>query len=145
MTHGDEADLVVRHARLLSAIGGAAYDKLVVVNRYYNAFQRMMGMRQWSLSQYVKLKVKKACTHIAQFESVLEKAAAERGLDGVVCGHVHKAEIRGGPVAYYNCGDWVESCPALVEHDDGPMNIIDGLALTDSLQDVAEEEVPETV
>lgn len=132
VTHGDEADAVVRHARLISMIGGAAYDRLVTLNRLTNKVRAAVGLRPWSLSQAIKLRVKKACQHIARFEETLAREADRRGLDGVVCGHIHKAEARrmaadSGEIEYFNCGDWVESCTALVEHDDGTLRIIDGL------------------
>ncbi|MGD9688678.1 MAG: UDP-2,3-diacylglucosamine diphosphatase [Phycisphaerales bacterium] len=132
--HGDEVDLIVKHARLLSVIGGAAYDRLVHVSRWYNRYRRLRGKPYWSLSHAIKLKVKSACKHIARFESAIEKIARERGVDGVVCGHIHKAEIRRGASGlpdYFNCGDWVESGTALVEHDDGTMQIVDGIALVE--------------
>lgn len=134
VTHGDEADLIVRHHRVLSVIGGAAYDRLVSANRAFNQVRVRCGLRPWSLSQYVKLRVKSACTFISRFEECLERTALDAGYDGVVCGHVHKAEIRAGVTAYYNCGDWVESCTALVEHDDGAMRIVDGLAFLDQFR-----------
>lgn len=134
VVHGDEMDAVVRHAKLLSVIGSTAYDHLVVLNRWSNRIRASCGLRPWSLSQAIKLRVKKACQHIARFEEALVNETARRGLDGVVCGHIHKAEIRrvdrtdGSPIQYLNCGDWVESCTALVEHDDGTLRILDGLA-----------------
>jgi len=152
ITHGDQYDLIVRHSRLLSVAGSAAYDWLIGVNRVYNTARRMVGLPYWSLSQYVKLKVKTACTFMSRFEQTLIAEAERRGLDGVVCGHIHKAEARaarighgsphgspigspdgsrdGGPdeIEYYNCGDWVESCTALIEHEDGAIELIDGLA-----------------
>jgi len=135
IVHGDEVDAVIRHARLLSMIGGVAYDQLVLLNRWSNRIRSLMDLRPWSLSQAIKLRVKKACQHIARFEETLVDEAARRGLDGVVCGHIHKAESRrltaadGRMIDYHNCGDWVESCTALVEHDDGTMRLVDGLAM----------------
>jgi UDP-2,3-diacylglucosamine pyrophosphatase LpxH len=132
VTHGDEADLVIRHAPLLSMIGGRAYDLLVVLNRWYNRVLVSVGRRPWSLSQAVKLKVKKACRHIARFEETLALEARRRGLDGVVCGHIHKAEMRTMPCGtlYLNCGDWIESCTAIVEDLDGTLRVVDGLEFT---------------
>ncbi len=141
--HGDEADLVVRNYQLLSAIGGAAYDHLVVINRWYNAWRSFRGKPYWSLSKYLKLKVKSACTHVARFEETLEKMAIERGLDGVVCGHIHKAEIRRGKVDYFNCGDWVETGSVLVEDADGQIQIIDGVAMVERLRARSPEELLE--
>ena len=126
VTHGDEADLIVRHHRLLSTIGGAAYDRLVAANRACNLVRARFGLRPWSLSRYVKHKVKSACTFVSRFEECLESSAAQRGFDGVVCGHIHKAEIRRiGEVLYCNDGDWVEGCTALAEDQSGNLTIID--------------------
>jgi len=133
--HGDEADTVIRHARILSMIGGVAYDQLVLLNRWTNRIRRFFRLAPWSLSQAIKQRVKQACRHIARFEETLTEEAARRGLDGVVCGHIHHAEARRiacpgrRDIEYFNCGDWVESCTALVEHDDGTMQLVDGLAL----------------
>ncbi len=134
VTHGDEADLIVRHHRALSIIGGAAYDRLVGLNRSCNLIRARFGLTPWSLSRVVKLKIKSACTFVSRFEDCLEQASLERGFDGVVCGHIHKPEIRQGKAWYYNCGDWVESCTALVEHDDGAIRLIDGLAFIAELE-----------
>ncbi len=133
ITHGDQFDMVVRHHKLLSMLGAAAYDRLVTCSRYYNVLRHAAGLPYWSLSQYVKLRVKSACTHIARFEETLLGEASRRGFDGVVCGHIHKPEIRRGEVDYYNCGDWVESCTALVEHEDGSLQLIDGAAMVQQL------------
>jgi UDP-2,3-diacylglucosamine pyrophosphatase LpxH len=105
-----------------------AYDWLVVLNRFYNRLRGLGGKPYWSLSAYIKLKVKSACKFISRYEDALIGEARRRGLDGVICGHVHKAEARPGEITYYNCGDWVESCTALVEHDDGRIEVIDALA-----------------
>ncbi|MFN7020178.1 MAG: UDP-2,3-diacylglucosamine diphosphatase [Phycisphaerales bacterium] len=150
VVHGDEVDAVVRHARLLSVIGGAAYDQLVLVNRWSNRIRSWLGLRPWSLSQAVKMRVKKACQHIARFEQTLADEAAARALHGVVCGHIHKAESRrigaaaGPEVEYHNCGDWVESCTALVEHDDGTLRLLDGLAMIEQWRglEAAESDAP---
>ena len=126
VTHGDEFDLIVTHHRLLSMLGGKAYEWLIFLNRLYNAGRRLCGMRYYSLSKAIKLKVKSACTFISNFEEALSQEAQRRGLDGVVCGHIHKAEIRhDDEIAYFNCGDWVESCTALVEHASGALEIVD--------------------
>jgi len=132
--HGDEADLVVRNYQLLSSIGGAIYDHLVVANRWYNHYRRLRGKPYWSMSKAIKMKVKSACTHVSRFEDTLERIATDRGFDGVVCGHIHKPEIRRGTVDYFNCGDWVETGSALVEDFDGQMQIIDGVAMVEHLE-----------
>lgn len=140
--HGDEADVVVKHARLLSIVGGVAYEKLVILNRWINAIRRRAGKRPWSLSLAIKMRVKKACQHIARYEDALIEEARKVGAHGVVCGHIHKAEVRRGEIDYYNCGDWVEGSTALVEHDDGTMRILDGAAFLETVREVdAEPEV----
>lgn len=134
VTHGDQFDLIVKHHRLISMLGAWAYDRLVTINNRLNWVRRKLGMQYWSLSQAVKLKVKSACTFIAKFEQELMSEAQRKGMDGVVCGHIHKAEIRTDtPVAYYNCGDWVEGSTALVEHDDGTLQIINGASFVEQL------------
>jgi UDP-2,3-diacylglucosamine pyrophosphatase LpxH len=125
--HGDQFDLIVTHHRWLTLLGGVAYDWLVVLNRFYNRLRGLSGRPYWSLSQYIKLKVKSACNFISRYEEAVIGEARRRGLDGVICGHVHKAEARTGAITYYNCGDWIESCTALVEYDDGRIEVIDAL------------------
>ncbi|MFV0622467.1 UDP-2,3-diacylglucosamine diphosphatase [Sphingomonas sp. ac-8] len=124
--HGDQFDGVVLYARWLAFLGDHAYTLLLKANRLWNAGRRRMGLPYWSLSAYAKHRVKNAVSFISRFEETVAHAAAERGVDGVVCGHIHTAEIRRiGDVTYYNDGDWVESCTALVEHADGRMALID--------------------
>lgn len=136
VTHGDQFDMVVQHARLISMLGSWAYDLLVTFNRFYNRIRARFGLPFHSLSQSVKLRVKRACQFISDFEQTLMHEAGRRGLDGVICGHIHKAECRPDEALhYYNCGDWVESCTALVEHDDGKIQIIDGIALVEQLRE----------
>jgi UDP-2,3-diacylglucosamine pyrophosphatase LpxH len=125
VTHGDEFDLVVTRQRLLSLVGAAAYDWLIVTNRFYNRWRRWRGRPYRSLSQYLKLKVKSACMYVSRFEESLTREARTREFDGVVCGHIHKPEIdECTDVRYYNCGDWIENCTALVEYGNGEMEII---------------------
>jgi UDP-2,3-diacylglucosamine pyrophosphatase LpxH len=153
VTHGDEADVVIKHARLLSVIGGVAYDNLVVLNRWMNKAQRAMGRRPWSLSHAIKMRVKKACQHIAKFEEALVAQARDLALDGVVCGHIHKAEVRRnigdieteGQIDYFNCGDWVEGATALVEHDDGTMQVLDGAAFLEQMKTIEATEDDDVV
>lgn len=125
VTHGDQFDLVVTHSRLLSLIGSAAYEWLLVINRWYNRWRRWRGRPYWSLSQYLKLKVKSACSYVSKYRETLEAEATRRGLDGVICGHIHKPEILlDRPIQYFNCGDWVENCTALAEHEDGRIELL---------------------
>lgn len=127
--HGDEFDGVVLYARWLAFLGDRAYALLLRLNVAFNAVRRRFGLPYWSLSAYVKHRVKNAVSFISRFEEAVAHAARDRGVDGVVCGHIHSAEIREfGGVTYYNDGDWVESCTALVEHPDGRMEILDWAA-----------------
>ena len=123
--HGDEFDGVVLYARWLAFLGDSAYTLLLKLNAILNRIRRMMGKPYWSLAALLKKRVKNAVQFISSFETVVAYAAAERGADGVVCGHIHSAEVRQiGAVTYYNDGDWVESCTALVEHACGKMEIL---------------------
>ena len=130
ITHGDQYDLVVKHSRMLCMLGNAAYPWLIKLNRAYNQGRRLMGKPYWSLSQFIKRRVKSACTFISRFEETLVHEAERRGLDGVVCGHIHKPEIsrlgEGLGIEYFNCGDWVESCTLLVERFNGTLELVDG-------------------
>jgi UDP-2,3-diacylglucosamine pyrophosphatase LpxH len=128
--HGDLFDLVIRHARWLALLGNHAYDSAIWLNRHFNSIRRGLGFPYWSLSRWVKLKVKNAVNFISEFERTLAGEARRRAADGVICGHIHHAVIRTeAGVTYVNCGDWVESCTAVVEHFDGRLEIIDSLAL----------------
>jgi UDP-2,3-diacylglucosamine pyrophosphatase LpxH len=123
--HGDIFDLVVQNARWLAHLGDKAYDFAIQMNRFVNFFRRLFGVPYWSLSQWAKRKVKNAVNYIGAFEAALAAEARRHGADGVICGHIHYAVIRDEHgVRYMNCGDWVESCTALVEHEDGQFEII---------------------
>ena len=124
--HGDQFDGVVLYARWLAFLGDSAYELLLKSNILLNIVRRRFGLPYWSLAAHLKKRVKNAVQFISRFEEVVARAAAERKVDGVVCGHIHSAEIRQfGDITYYNDGDWVESCTALIEHPDGRMEIID--------------------
>jgi UDP-2,3-diacylglucosamine pyrophosphatase LpxH len=123
--HGDAFDGVVLYARWLAFLGDYAYALLLSLNTWFNVIRRKMGFDYWSLSAFLKKKVKNAVEYVGRFEEAVSHAALERGVDGVICGHIHSAEIRPmGKLTYYNDGDWVESCTALVEHFDGRMEIL---------------------
>ena len=123
--HGDEFDAITLAHRWLAHVGDTAYTVLMGVNRWVNALRRRFGMPYWSLSKHAKAKVKNAVAFISRFEEVVAQAAGSRGVDGVVCGHIHTAEMRRiGGIDYYNDGDWVEGCTALVEHHDGRMELL---------------------
>jgi UDP-2,3-diacylglucosamine pyrophosphatase LpxH len=101
------------------------YEVLLVLNRWFNGARRLLGLPYWSLSAYVKGKVKRAVSFITAFETALAHEASRRGLDGVVCGHIHRAETREiDGIRYCNTGDWVESCTALVESRDGRLELL---------------------
>ena len=123
--HGDEFDAVVMGQRWLAFLGDAAYNFLLKLNVAINAVRRRFDLPYWSLSAHAKHKVKDAVAFISRFEETVAHAAEKRRVDGVVCGHIHTAEERRfGDIVYYNDGDWVESCTALVEHHDGRMEIL---------------------
>jgi len=127
--HGDEFDAVMLSHRWLAFVGDHAYHLMMKLNVTVNTVRRWMGKPYWSLSKAAKHKVKNAVEFIGKYEEVVARAAGERGVDGVVCGHIHTAEFRcfehnGRSIEYWNDGDWVEGCNALVEHHDGRMEIL---------------------
>lgn len=123
--HGDEMDGVIACAKWLAHLGDRAYTLALRLNRWFNHARRSLGYPYWSLSAYLKHRVKNATQFIGRFEECVAAEAARHGVDGVVCGHIHKAEIRTiGDVLYCNDGDWVESCSALAEHADGKLEIL---------------------
>ena len=124
--HGDSFDSVVLYARWLAFLGDKAYELLLRFNSVFNTARRWMNLPYWSLSAHLKRKVKNAVQYVCSFEEALAHEAASRGFAGIVCGHIHCAEIRQiGDITYYNDGDWVESCTALVEDRAGAMRIVD--------------------
>src|ERR1700738_3868585 len=117
---------VVMHARWLALLGDGAYTATLWLNRYFNTARRRLGYPYWSLSAYLKRRVKNATQYIGSFADAVADEARRRGVEGVVCGHIHHAELREiGGILYCNSGDWVESCTALVEHYDGRLELID--------------------
>ncbi|MEO6280756.1 UDP-2,3-diacylglucosamine diphosphatase [Roseateles sp.] len=126
VTHGDLYDGVIQCARWLAIMGDLAYEFTLKVNRWFNRIRAKCGLPYWSLSRYLKHKVKRAVSYINEFENAVAREARKRGAHGVVCGHIHHAEIREiDGILYCNDGDWVESLTALVEHHDGRLEIID--------------------
>ncbi|KWF13628.1 UDP-2,3-diacylglucosamine diphosphatase [Burkholderia ubonensis] len=125
IVHGDLFDGVIQHAKWLAYLGDTLYTLILVLNRWFNRIRSRLGFQYWSLSQYLKHQVKNAVNFISQFETVMTDEARRRGCDGVVCGHIHKAEIRDiDGVLYCNDGDWVESLSALVETMEGELKVV---------------------
>lgn len=126
LIHGDEFDQVTRYHRWLAVLGDVSYNWLVRLNGVLSWARRRLGRPgYWSLAGYAKRKVKSALQFILDFEDAVIHAARQRGLDGVVCGHIHAAALREvDGLVYANCGDWVDSCTALVEHFDGRLEIV---------------------
>ena len=123
--HGDEFDSVVTTSRWLAELGSVLYAFSIRLNRRFNALRRICGLPYWSLSAWLKHQVKNAVMFIDRFEDAVAAEAGRRQVQGVVCGHIHRAAIRDlKGIAYYNTGDWVESCTALVEHFDGSMELV---------------------
>jgi UDP-2,3-diacylglucosamine pyrophosphatase LpxH len=126
--HGDVFDAVVMNARWLALLGDGAYTVALWLNRHFNTVRRRLGYPYWSMSAYLKRRVKNAMQYIGSFADAVADEAHRRGVEGIVCGHIHHAEIRTiGDILYCNSGDWVESCTALVEHFDGRLELIDWL------------------
>jgi UDP-2,3-diacylglucosamine pyrophosphatase LpxH len=126
ITHGDLFDGVVQCAKWLAYVGDNLYGFTLQLNRWFNILRARMGMPYWSLSKYLKQKVKRAVSYVSDFEEAVAREARKRGVDGVVCGHIHHAEMRMiDGILYCNDGDWVESLTALVEHPDGRLEIVD--------------------
>ena len=126
VTHGDLFDGVIQCARWLAHVGDRAYGLTLKANRWLNVARARLGLPYWSLSKVLKHKVKRAVSYIGDFETAVAREAKRRGVHGVVCGHIHHAELREiEGVLYANDGDWVESLTALVEHADGRLEILD--------------------
>ncbi len=124
--HGDCFDRIQQDARWLAFVGDYAYVAALALNTAVNRVGRGLGLPYWSFSNWAKKRVKGAVNFIGRYEEVLARTAREHAVDGVVCGHIHSATIHEDfGLTYVNCGDWVESCTAIVEHDDGQMEIIE--------------------
>jgi UDP-2,3-diacylglucosamine pyrophosphatase LpxH len=130
VTHGDLFDAVVQRARWLAHLGDGLYTLALKLNQWLNHATARMGLPYWSLSRFLKHRVKNAVSYMTDFEEALAREARRRGFDGVVCGHIHKAEIRDiGGILYCNDGDWVESLTAIVELDGGELRLVDWRAI----------------
>jgi len=137
--HGDEFDQVTRHHRWVAVLGDVSYNLLVRMNAWLSWLRRNLRIAgYWSLAGYAKRKVKRAISFIFDFEDSVAHAARERGVDGVICGHIHSAVIKNiNGITYVNCGDWVDSCTAIVEHLDGRLELIEHRLAAVSVPDVA--------
>lgn len=126
LIHGDEYDQVTRHHRWVALLGDVGYNTLVRLNHLLSRARRLLRIPgYWSLAGYAKQKVKKAVSFIFDFEDAVAHAAQQRGMDGVICGHIHSAcDRRIGDVRYLNCGDWVDTCSAIIEHFDGRLEVL---------------------
>ncbi len=125
MLHGDEFDHLIHCGRLLSLVGDVSYEFLIRLNRWVNIGRRLFGRPYWSLSSYIKTRVKKARQHIDNFEQAATEEARRLDMDGVICGHIHHADLSMNEgVLYCNDGDWVENCTAVVESHEGWLEIL---------------------
>ncbi len=126
LIRGDEFDQVTKYHKALAMLGDEAYDFVVRLNVWLSWMRRTLRIPgYWSLSGYAKQKVKSAVSFILDFEDSVLRHARERGVDGVICGHIHTATIRDhGGITYVNCGDWVDSCTAILEHEDGCLELM---------------------
>lgn len=123
--HGDQFDVVIRHAKWLAFFGDKAYVTALGMNTWINIARRRVGLTYWSLSAWAKLRVKNAVNFIGRFEQTLSEEARRQGVHGVICGHIHHAASRDfDGIHYINTGDWVESCTAVAEHHDGTFEVI---------------------
>ena len=127
--HGHELDTVVQNVKWLAFAGDVGYQFLLSLNPFINFVRRHFGLGYWSLSAYAKQRVKNAVNFIGKFEAAIVKYAERYSVEAVLCGHIHSAAIHQfGEITYYNCGDWVETCSALIEREDGIIEIVSYLA-----------------
>ena len=144
VVHGDLFDNVIQHARWLAYLGDHAYAALLRLNRVVNFVRSMFNMPYWSLSQFLKHRVKSAVSFISAFETAMLTETRRRRCDGVVCGHIHKPEMREvNGLLYLNDGDWVESLSALVEHHDGRLELLDWQNARSTIKRKAPDSMPE--
>lgn len=123
--HGHQFDGLTQFNRLLEKVGTKLYDWILDFNLHFNRVRRRLGFGYWSLAAFMKYKAKSAVKYVTEYEETMVQMARKHNVHGVICGHIHRAEIKlTGEVAYLNCGDWVESCTALVEDFDGNIQLI---------------------
>ncbi len=141
LTHGDYFDAVVQYAKWLAHVGDNLYELTLRLNRYVAKIRSYLGLPYWSLSAYLKHKVKSALNYVTAFEDALAQEAKRRGFQGVVCGHIHRAQIREiDGVLYCNDGDWVESRSSMIENFDGSLELLfwDPLTMEDPAHELVE-------
>jgi UDP-2,3-diacylglucosamine pyrophosphatase LpxH len=140
VVHGDGFDSVSTNHKWLASLGAVGYDFLLRVNRFYNHYRAWRGKEYFSLSKRVKAKVKSAVSFVDRYEELLQELARHRKCDGIICGHIHTPEDKQvGDIHYLNSGDWVESLTAIIEHDDGRMELVN---YTDFLENLKHPEAP---
>ncbi len=123
--HGHQADGLTHFNHLLEKLGSHLYNWILDFNLYFNRVRRALGFGYWSLAAFLKFKAKSAIKFITEYEKTLATMARSRQADGVICGHIHRAEVKAiDGVQYFNCGDWVESCTALIEDFDGKIKLV---------------------
>ena len=142
--HGDEMDMCVQHTKWLAFLGDAAYDHLIRVNRYLNWVRGLFGLRYWSLAAALKVVVKQAVLFISNFENAMVYEVKKAKVDGVVSGHIHQPACKNlQGIEYYNCGDWIENCTALVETVEGEIKLINWLVDGANIPETEEPEIKE--
>ncbi|HEY5601705.1 MAG TPA: UDP-2,3-diacylglucosamine diphosphatase, partial [Gammaproteobacteria bacterium] len=125
LIHGDEFDSVVMTNKWLVHFGDWLYERIIVLNRYYNYVRRQLGFPYWSLANFLKMHTKKALRYIENFENAVIREARRRGVDGVICGHIHHPAVKQiSGIVYANTGDWVENCTAIVEKNNGQLELL---------------------
>ena len=140
--HGDQFDSIVHSVRWLAYLGDFAYDASIIVNRIVARARRVLGMPYWSFSSWAKVRVKKAVNFISAFQTLVAEEARRSDVDGVICGHIHHATMEDiDGIRYINTGDWVESCTAVAEHDDGSMEIIHWRQIAGTEQESSERAI----
>src|ERR1044071_2927811 len=123
--HGHQFDGLAQFNRLLDRVGSAFYDKILDLNAWINRVRRLLGFGYWSFASFIKLKAKAAVKYVKDYEEAMIQYARKNSMAGVICGHIHRPEIRDlGDMVYMNCGDWVENCTALAEDFQGKFTLI---------------------
>jgi UDP-2,3-diacylglucosamine pyrophosphatase LpxH len=144
LIHGDEFDQVTRYHKWVALLGDVSYNILVRLNAWLSWLRRTLNIPgYWSLAGYAKRKVKSAVSFIFDFEESVLRHVRDRGLDGVICGHIHSAAIKQvDGMTYVNCGDWVDSCTAIIEHFDGRLELVNWGLETESPGTQTELQMP---